>query len=66
MLPTLIFTAVGWVALAVVIMMGSAEKDFAWHTRAAPRVLLCPSLFLLMGYAHIGVNQIRQKNEKKS
>jgi len=57
MLPTLTITAAGWVAVAVVMMMGSAEEDFAWHARAAPRVLLCPSLLLLMGYAHIGMNQ---------
>ncbi len=66
MLPTLLLVAVGWVAVAVVMMMGSAEDDFAWHVRAAPRVLLCPSLLLLIGYAHLGRNQPIEHHETSS
>jgi len=66
MLPTLLLVAVGWVAVAVVMMMGSAEEDFAWHVRAAPRVLLCPSFLLLMGYAHLGINQPNENHETPS
>ena len=44
-LPVLLVTSVGLVAVAVVMMMGSAEKDFEWHIAAASRVLLCPEFY---------------------
>ena len=60
-LPALVLAACGLVAVAILMMMGSAEEDFEWHLAAAPRVLLCPSLMLLMGYAYIGMNSENRK-----
>jgi len=53
-LPVTVFTAAGWVGVAIVMMMGSVEENFEWHLEAASRVLLCPSLLLLMGFPHLG------------
>lgn len=66
LLATLTIAAAGWVAVACVMMMGSVEEDFGWHVRGASRVLLCPSLLLLMGYAQIGMNNERNGYEKPS
>lgn len=64
MLAIIVLVALGWVAVAMVMMMGSVEDNFAWHVGAAPRVLLCPSLILLMGYSYLKTNKLTNKHRE--
>ena len=63
-LPVIVITAAGWVAVAIVMMMGSVVEDFSWHLAAASRVLLCPSMLMLMGYAYIGTKKGGEEDER--
>lgn len=56
-IPVMILSAIGMTAAAILMMMASTEPDFDWHVAAAPRVLLTPSLILLMSFAYIKINR---------